>query len=205
MAQTLKDSQRELILDSARNELVEKGRSGVSMRNIADNANMTVGNLYRYYKNKEDLINAVLLPAMEYLDSFEKLSSIGYGESGNEILQLDEEQLNGLLDRWVEKMAQAQESFQKEMLIIVSDDEMNANYCERLVDLVNRVLYAAKGATSDYSNSELELASLMIAKSVFCGLREGVRIKCNNDIKKEAFISINKKYIKHSFELLKLL
>ena len=38
------------------------------MRRIADNANITVGNIYRYYKNKETLFKEILLPAERAID-----------------------------------------------------------------------------------------------------------------------------------------
>ena len=53
--QTLKDDVRERIVDSAKAEFLEKGIDKASMRDIAAGSNMTVGNLYRYFKNKEEL------------------------------------------------------------------------------------------------------------------------------------------------------
>ena len=55
--QTLKEDVREKIIDSAKNEFLEKGIERASMRDIAAGSGMTVGNLYRYFKNKEELNN----------------------------------------------------------------------------------------------------------------------------------------------------
>ena len=55
MAQVLKDSLRKAILDAAKEEFLEYGFKDASMRRIAAKANMTVGNLYRYFKNKESI------------------------------------------------------------------------------------------------------------------------------------------------------
>ena len=41
------------------------------MRRIADSANITVGNIYRYFENKEALFNAVLAPAQRAIDDLE--------------------------------------------------------------------------------------------------------------------------------------
>ena len=58
--QVLKEEVRQRILKSARREFKKRGFEKASMRSIASTANMTVGNLYRYYKNKEDLYGAII-------------------------------------------------------------------------------------------------------------------------------------------------
>ena len=58
--QTLKEDVREKIIDSAKNEFLEKGIERASMRDIAAGSGMTVGNLYRYFKNKEELNNIIV-------------------------------------------------------------------------------------------------------------------------------------------------
>lgn len=61
--QILKDEIRNLIHQAALIEFREKGFQNASMRSIAERGGMTVGNLYRYFKNKEDLFYAVISPA----------------------------------------------------------------------------------------------------------------------------------------------
>jgi AcrR family transcriptional regulator len=58
--QVLKEEVRQRIIKSARREFKKSGFEKASMRAIASAANMTVGNLYRYYKNKEDLYGAII-------------------------------------------------------------------------------------------------------------------------------------------------
>jgi len=58
--QVLKEEVRQRIIKSARREFKKRGFEKASMRSIASSANMTVGNLYRYYKNKEDLFGAII-------------------------------------------------------------------------------------------------------------------------------------------------
>lgn len=57
--QTLKEEVRKKILKSARKEFLKHGYNGASMRRIAKSAGYTVGNIYRYYKGKEDLFIGV--------------------------------------------------------------------------------------------------------------------------------------------------
>ena len=69
--QILKESMRNRILVSAKKEFSRNGYNRSSMRKIASGADMTVGNLYRYYKGKKQLFDAVatdeprLMAAME--------------------------------------------------------------------------------------------------------------------------------------------
>lgn len=66
--QVLKESVRNAIVEGAILEFFEYGFQDANMRRIADNANITVGNIYRYYKNKETLFKEILLPAERAID-----------------------------------------------------------------------------------------------------------------------------------------
>lgn len=58
--QYLKDDVKNRILESALAEFKAKGFSGASMRQIAKNANIAIGNIYHYYENKQELFNALV-------------------------------------------------------------------------------------------------------------------------------------------------
>lgn len=58
--QYTKQEVRNRILTSARQEFYEKGYEGAAMRSIAAAAGTSLGNLYRYYKNKQELYAAVV-------------------------------------------------------------------------------------------------------------------------------------------------
>lgn len=53
---------RQLIIDAAKHEFLEKGFQNASLRAIAKNANVTTGAFYGYFKGKEDLFSAIVLP-----------------------------------------------------------------------------------------------------------------------------------------------
>ncbi|MEW9121265.1 MAG: TetR/AcrR family transcriptional regulator [Thermotaleaceae bacterium] len=65
--QFLKDEVRSTIHQCALKEFYEKGYNDASMRSIAERVGMTVGNLYRYFPNKEDLFYQVISPAYHKL------------------------------------------------------------------------------------------------------------------------------------------
>ena len=72
MAQVLKEEVRSRIIASAKKELLKKGYKDASMREIAKGADLTVGNLYRYFDSKEELINTIIGTTLEKIDRFVK-------------------------------------------------------------------------------------------------------------------------------------
>lgn len=78
--QVLKDEVRQKIKKAAQNEFEKKGYQKASMRSIALSAGVTVGNLYRYFKNKDDLFKVIIQPAFEeiykFIDEFARSKDI---------------------------------------------------------------------------------------------------------------------------------
>jgi len=60
--QTLKEDVNRRILSAALNEFEQQGYARSSMRRIAAEAGVTAGNIYRYYKGKEELFQALIRP-----------------------------------------------------------------------------------------------------------------------------------------------
>ncbi len=63
--QYLKQDIKDRIIAAAIEEFKENGYSNASIRNIANNAEISLGNIYRYFTNKEALYLAVINPFME--------------------------------------------------------------------------------------------------------------------------------------------
>jgi AcrR family transcriptional regulator len=83
--QYLKEDVRERIIDAALDEFVEKGFNNASMRDIAQRAQITAGNIYRYFKSKEDLLKQCLNPLIEVIDTFvsrDYISELGLSRHG---------------------------------------------------------------------------------------------------------------------------
>ena len=79
MAQVLKDEVRDSILESAREEFLEHGFDDSSMRRIAQKSRMTVGNLYRYFKSKDEL----QLQVTDHVDEIYAQMARDYGEDSS--------------------------------------------------------------------------------------------------------------------------
>ncbi len=65
-----------VILTAARDVLVEEGYPRLTMRNVAERAKMTVGNLSYYYANKEDLLHDLLEAVIQgYVEDFDRIAA----------------------------------------------------------------------------------------------------------------------------------
>jgi AcrR family transcriptional regulator len=63
------------ILSAARDVLVEEGYPRLTMRNVAERAKMTVGNLSYYYANKENLLHDLLEAVIQgYVEDFDRIA-----------------------------------------------------------------------------------------------------------------------------------
>lgn len=72
--QVLKDDIRNNILKAALLEFRQEGYTHASMRKIAQAAGTTIGNIYRYFKNKEVLFDAILQPVyLQYSECIENI------------------------------------------------------------------------------------------------------------------------------------
>lgn len=66
--QYLKGEIREKIVSAAIEEFKVYGYADAAIRNIANNASISLGNIYRYFTNKEALYFAIVNPFMESID-----------------------------------------------------------------------------------------------------------------------------------------
>lgn len=67
--QYLKKEIRERIIAAAVEEFKQHGYSDASIRNISNNAEISLGNMYRYFSNKESLYSAIIDPFMESIET----------------------------------------------------------------------------------------------------------------------------------------
>lgn len=65
MVQFAKDEIRQRIVDTAREEFLEKGFEKASVRTITARANTAKSNLYNYFTDKNDLFCSILEPAVD--------------------------------------------------------------------------------------------------------------------------------------------
>lgn len=69
IVQIKKEEIKQKILEVATDEFIKKGYENASMRVIANKAHTTLGNIYHYFKNKEMLLETILLPTFENIEA----------------------------------------------------------------------------------------------------------------------------------------
>lgn len=73
MSQVLKEDVRNKIVKSAKTELLNNGYEKASLRKIALKSGITVGNLYRYFENKETLVDSIISPTLKRINNIVKV------------------------------------------------------------------------------------------------------------------------------------
>ena len=63
----LKEEIRSRIVMAARNEFIKNGFKKTSMRTISAKSGIVLGNIYNYFKTKDDIFYAVLKPLLAVL------------------------------------------------------------------------------------------------------------------------------------------
>ena len=173
MAQVLKAELRCRILEAAKHELLKKGVKDASMRSIALSSDMTVGNLYRYFKSKDELIQFIVSPCLEKLNEliqnkthdrvrlFEKSSLLG----------MSKDEMKQTLDSMADDLTVIYAEYKDEMKILFMDSEvqfqMSAWFTQLVVTLISE-------GFSEYASmkQEVQLFARMMAVSIFSGLQE---------------------------------
>lgn len=61
---------RTLILSVARDEFIRHGVKNTSIRTISRLSGVAVGNIYNYFKNKDDILKTVLAPLLQTFESY---------------------------------------------------------------------------------------------------------------------------------------
>ena len=60
---------KEILLKAAREEFFEKGYEKASLRSICNNADLTTGALYFFFKDKKDIFNYILSPLLDEINT----------------------------------------------------------------------------------------------------------------------------------------
>ena len=198
MAQILKEEQKQAIIEAARQELLENGYKDASMRNIAAKADMTVGNLYRYFKSKEDLQRYILG------DTYEKISSILMELSADTVskeprvfnVKADVHDLSDLMDRLADRLVSVLKQNHDEFMILLNDQDID----EKFRSWFERTLHSLVDQHYLRDDQQLQKQVLTNAyvKAIYTGLKE---IFKNTESDSDALTDIIKTYL-HSYVIM---
>lgn len=176
--QIQKEEIRERILHAARDEFYEKGYEGSNIRAIATIADITPGNIYRYFRNKEEILNAILDPFFVSLQTRFKenedipISSFSPKELSDYLLYvleeypkeikllLDNQGINHIRDFFIQHMY-------KRMIQDMGCEEILARVLARnLVESTFAILDECKGDKLQTHRLLMKLFSLAFVESV---------------------------------------
>lgn len=104
------------IVASALKEFGEEGYLDASVRDIAQNAGVSVGNIYRYFKNKSELFDEIIEPAYRRL--MLEMREPRYSRPDYSVFQIDD-----TVDRVMKVLKQY-----KKQLVILSDKSKGTKY-----------------------------------------------------------------------------
>ncbi len=189
MAQVLKEEVRQAILESAICEFMDKGYIGASMRSIALKAGISAGNMYRYFKDKQSLFEAIVDPVythinehieFEYSQLFLEINLIEYYDilyqtfskhksHKNELYLLLEKSKGSKYENIKETIIQRLEKAFNQMIIqevnkdreIISGDLFSKAFATSIVEGVTKIISA------EQSDAELVKNMIQFIEFVF--------------------------------------
>ena len=134
--QVLKKDIRGRILAVARRRFKQKGYSKTSMREIAEEAGIGVGNIYNYFTNKDELFHEVVRPV---LCALEAMLQEHHGIRGEDIMMMrSEKYLKSCIDEYATLITKYRELL--EILLFRAQgsslEHFRENYTDRSTELV---------------------------------------------------------------------
>ena len=172
MAQVLKQELRENIIEAAKDEFLENGFEKASMRSIASKASMTVGNLYRYFKSKEDIARSIIKDTIKALETtFKSLRSDNVSMQPRVFsMKADTIELSNLMDNLADRLVDSYFEHKTEFNILILHTDYNS-------DIVN---WFSKSITSLIEQHFLleshkeyrQILSNAYAIAIYSGVRE---------------------------------
>ena len=182
MAQILKDDVRKRILDSAKEEFLSYDYEDASMRRIALRSKMTVGNLYRYFKNKEELLLFIVNPTYSRINSLiMRLTgdSISLNEE-NTAIDFSTEKLYQLIDALTEGLIAIHSDHPAEMNILMMGSQLNSYLSGWFANIITQLIEKNYPHLAD--EKLLSALSNSYAIAIFHGVKEILR---NSEMKEK--------------------
>ena len=175
MAQILKDDVRERILTSAKEEFLSYDFEDASMRRIAVRSKMTVGNLYRYFKNKEELLLFIVNPTYSRIDSLIMRLTDDSVSLNDESTTVDfsTEKLYQLIDVLSEGLIAIHNDHPAEMNILMMGSKLNRYLTEWFANIITQLIRKHYPHLSD--EKQLSALSSSYAIAIFHGVKEILR------------------------------
>lgn len=195
MAQILKESVKKMIIDSAIADIFDNGFSESSMRRIATNAQMTVGNLYRYFKNKEELVNYIVSPVLERINVIVEKHThqrVNFYENSFDWSNVRIEDVMAAFDELAEELVNIYDEQPRPLMIMMMHTKINEVIKNWFSQLIKNFLVSKNYVTSE-NQKRCDLLCRSYAVSLFAGVKECLT---ENGLKKEELVNVIKVYFR---------
>ncbi len=139
----LKEEVKEKILASAVAKFKEQGYSGASMRQIASSAGVSLGNVYRYFENKDALFNAIVEPVYtSYIAFIHHIDNLIVNDGNNVEAGASDTSNIAEINKIQEKLLEICEEHYTELLIIMdkSAGTRYENAKQAMILLLDKIL-----------------------------------------------------------------
>lgn len=193
MAQILKEDIRLAIINSAKTEFLENGYKGASMRNIAKKANITVGNLYRYFKSKEDINLYIVVPTYKKISAAIKALSLNNISVETRVFNVKPNlnELKKSLDVLSEQLVNIYENNKLEFNILMIHSKLSEDIINCFNEIIGNLI--SQSFIFDELNEDKKILSKAYAESVFAGIKN---IFKENELDSNDLKNILKRYLK---------
>lgn len=183
------DAVRESILSAAKEEFFAHGYKDANMRDIAEKAGITSGNIYRYYPSKEALFEALVGDVNK---DFEKIAALK-GTILSEFLALKKGFANPIIRFVISKVY----DLRYEVLLLV-EKSAGSKYEHSIDKLID---YAANAICNTMVEKDLDLA-YVYANATFGGMLNILKHNFDDEkkVKKLAIKFMNSLYSSDIFE-----
>ncbi|MBQ1478257.1 MAG: TetR/AcrR family transcriptional regulator [Erysipelotrichaceae bacterium] len=172
MAQVLKENLRRDIIEAAKEEFLVYGYKDASMRRIAAKAHMTVGNLYRYFENKEDINMHIVVPTLEKINKVLKQLTTNKISFETRVfnVSLSTGEIRDKLDVMSEQLVDIYVESPQEFKILMLHSRLN----EKLTDWFSGIIKTLimQNYPIAMYDKECDVLSRCFAVSIFDGFRE---------------------------------
>ena len=171
MAQKLKDDVRLAIIKAAKEEFLEKGYKGASMRSIANKANMTVGNLYRYYKNKEDINLSIVAPTFRLIDNAIKSLNNSNVNMEPRVFNLkpNVEDVKANFDEFADNLVDIYFKNKTEFNILILHSRVSEEMINKFSEIISDMI--SQSFVLNNLSTEKDILCLAYANSLFSGIQ----------------------------------
>lgn len=173
MAQILKKNVKENIIQAAKKEFLEKGLKDSSLRSIARHSRITVGNLYRYFANKDDIIDTIVNPPLfELNEMVRKLTNERINlQKKVENVGMTIDDIKDILDVLSNELADLKCRYNDEIRILIKYSDKAELLKQWFYNLIE-IMVREKDINHYYDDDFINVFSKTLCSAIFSGLSE---------------------------------